>query len=162
MSLEHGFHLAQINVARALAPLDDPIMADFVAQLDAVNAAAEASPGFVWRFKSDEGASSYFKIPGDERLVVNLTVWEDVESLKAYAYRGAEHAAVFRARRQWFEKPAESPLALWWVAAGHIPTIEEGFERLALVRAKGPTGQAFTFKTAFSPDGLPREAIVAI
>jgi hypothetical protein len=145
-------HLAQINVARALAPLDDPLLADFVAQLDLVNAAAERSEGFVWRLASDEGGpSSYVRAYDDPRMVVNLTVWTSVEAVKAYAYRNAEHAAVFRARRQWFEHLDGPSLALWWIPAGTLPTAEEGKAKLELLARLGPTPDAFTFKAPFPP-----------
>jgi hypothetical protein len=156
---ERLFHLAQINVARAVAPLDDPSMAEFVAQLDAVNAVADASPGFRWRLKSENGRPSSY-VPGtdDDRMLINLTVWDSVEALRQYVYRTHEHAAVFRDRRKWFEVP-ESPLfALWWVTAGHIPTVEEGFARLARLRECGPTADAFTFKATFPPPGVPEES----
>ena len=113
-------HLAEINVARTLQPLDHPGMADFIAQLDAVNALADADPGFVWRLKSESGgASSYVKVGDDERLVVNLSVWRSIESLEAYVYRSHGHAGVHRDRRRWFEPPMESPHAMWWDPRPH-------------------------------------------
>lgn len=143
-------HLAEFNVARTLYPLDHPEMADFVAQLDSVNALADADPGFVWRLKSDAGgASSYVRVPGDELLLVNLSLWRSVESLKAYVYRSHGHSAVFRDRRRWFEAPTEAPLAMWWIPEATIPTVEEGFARLAHLRLQGPSAYAFTFKALF-------------
>jgi hypothetical protein len=146
-----SWHLAQINIARARAPLTDPLMADFVAQLDAVNAVAEASPGFVWRLKTDDGSpSSYVKFSDDDRIIVNMSVWESIETLEAYVYRAHEHADVFRNRRRWFEPIPGPQVALWWVPAGHIPSLEEGRERLRLLTKDGPTPAAFTFKRRFS------------
>jgi hypothetical protein len=151
-SSETTFHLAQINVTRAIAPLDDPLLSDFVAQLDIVNAVADADPGFVWRLKSDDGgASSYVKVPGDERLLINLTVWKSIESLKAYVYRSHEHAGVFRDRRKWFEPPDGPTFTLWWIRAGDEVTVDEGFRRLEILRTHGPTPEAFTFKASFPP-----------
>ncbi len=146
-----GFHLAQLNIGRTRAALDDPIMASFVAQLDAINALAEASPGFVWRLQGDGGqSSSYLHFYPDPNLLVNLTVWESVEALHAYTYR-SDHAAVFRGRKQWFEPHEGVYLVLWWISAGHIPTVEEADARLAHLREYGPTPFAFTFRQQFPP-----------
>lgn len=147
----HSNHLAQINIARARAPLDDPQMADFVAQLDAINMLAEQSPGFVWRLQAEDGSSSsYIHAFDDERLLVNMSVWESIETLHQYVYR-SRHNQVFRDRKKWFE-PHDGPyLALWWIPAGHIPTVEEGKERLEKLIQHGPTPKAFTFKTVFPP-----------
>lgn len=145
------FHIAQVNVARLLAPLDDPRLAEFVARLDAVNAEADASEGFVWRLKSDAGgASSYLRPFDDDRLIINISVWTSVESLHRFVYRALGHAAVYRARRQWFA-PLETPLAMWWMEAGRVPTVDEAKARLALLERQGPTPDAFTFKTRFPP-----------
>ena len=143
-------HLAEINVARTLYALDHPAMAEFIAQLDAVNALADADPGFVWRLKSETGgASSYVKVGDDDRLIVNLSVWRSIESLKSYVYRSHGHAAVYRDRRRWFEAPTEASLAMWWIPEGTIPTVEEGLVRLAHIRSRGPSAFAFTFKATF-------------
>lgn len=147
----NGFHLAQFNIARALAPLDDPLLHDFVAQLDAVNAEAEASPGFVWRLKGDGDApSSYLRAYPDPNMLINLTVWESIETLHAYTYRSG-HADVYRQRKQWFEPGQNPSFTLWWVRAGHIPTVEEGRARLEYLCAHGPTPFAFTFRRQFPP-----------
>jgi hypothetical protein len=148
--LSEAVHLAQINVARGLFPLDHPAMADFVTLLDVVNGVADADSGLVWRLKTESGGpSSYVKVPGDERMLINLTVWRSIDSLKNYVYRSHEHAGAFRDRKRWFEEPAEASFALWWVAAGDIPSVEEGFERLNMLRRLGPTSEAFTFKVTF-------------
>src|SRR6185436_165700 len=145
------YHLAQINIARVRAPLDDPSMADFVVQLDAVNAIADESPGFVWRLKAEDGQSSiYMRAFDDDRLLINMSVWETVEALQQYVYRD-QHGGVFRDRRKWFEPLAVPSLALWWIPAGHIPTIAEGKERLEMLARLGPTPEAFTFKNYFPP-----------
>ena len=145
------WHLAQINIARARAPLTDPLMADFVAQLDAVNRIADASTGFVWRLKAEDGgASSYVRLADDERLIVNMSVWTSVDELRAFVYRTHAHAAVYRDRLRWFEPLGEPQLALWWVPAGHIPSLDEGRHRLALLSREGPTQAAFTFKHQFA------------
>jgi hypothetical protein len=142
------YHLAQINIARMLAPIDDPIMADFVALLPPVNAMADVSRGFVWRLQTEEGDATSLKVYDDDMVIVNMSVWESVESLREYAYKSA-HAGVMRDRKRWFEKFEGPYYALWWVPAGHIPTTEEGKERLDHLREHGNTAYAFSFKNVF-------------
>ena len=138
-------HLAQINVARLRAPLTDPLLADFVAQLDAINVLAEESPGFVWRLKAEAGApSSYIKFSDDDLTIVNMSVWTSVDALFAYVYRSG-HGEVYRNRRTWFE-PIAHPFALWWIPEGDVPSLDEGRRRLELLARLGPTTDAFTFK----------------
>ena len=146
------FHLAQVNIGRVRAPLDDESMQGFVSRLEEINALAERSPGFVWRLKSDDsGPSSYLQPYDDERLLVNMSVWESVEALKDYTYRTA-HAEVLRDRKNWFEKFAGVYLAMWWVPVGHTPSIDEAKQRLAHLEEHGPTQFAFTFKSVMPPD----------
>jgi hypothetical protein len=150
------YHLAQINIARMVAPLDDPLMAGFVAQLDVINAVADASPGFVWRLQTDEGNATAINAFDDDRLLINMSVWESIEALHQYTYCSA-HSGVFKDRKKWFE-PHDAPhIALWWIPAGHIPTPQEGKERLGLLHRNGPTPEAFTFKQPFpSPDAIKK------
>ena len=143
-----AYHLAQINVARMLAPIDDPVMADFVAQLAPVNALADQSPGFVWRLQTDSGDATSLKAYEDEMVIINLTVWENVESLREFAYKDA-HYAVLRNRKRWFEKFAGPYYALWWIPAGQLPSIEEAKERLDHLRQHGDSAYAFSFKQVF-------------
>lgn len=142
------FHLAQLNVARMLAPLDHPLLADFAAALDRINALAESSPGFVWR---QTGTIAY---PGDPMVLVNYSVWQSVEELKTYAYR-SEHVEIFRRRAEWFERPTEAHMVLWWIPAGHQPTLEEAVARLRHLREHGPGPLAFTFAHASEPPAAP-------
>ena len=143
------YHIAQINIARARASLDDPLMADFVRQLDEVNALAERSTGFIWRLKDEGGgASSYIRAFDDDRMLINMSVWESVEALKNYVYR-THHGRVFRDRKKWFEPPDKSPLAIWWIPVGETPTVEEGLRRLNLLWQTEPSPEAFTFKQMF-------------
>ncbi|MCI0576711.1 MAG: DUF3291 domain-containing protein [Chloroflexi bacterium] len=144
-------HVAQINIARMNAPLDDPIMAGFVGRLDEINALADRSPGFVWRLQTDAGNATYLRPYDDERIIVNMSVWESIPHLKEYVYRTA-HAGLVRQRRDWFEKIPDAYVALWWVPAGHVPGVDEGKKRLAHLEKHGPTPIAFTFKTTFPPD----------
>jgi hypothetical protein len=143
------FHLAQLNVATLKAPLDSPQLADFVANLDRINALAEAAPGFVWRLQTEEGDATALRPFGDN-VLVNMSVWRDAGSLSRYVYRSA-HVEVMRRRREWFAQMAEAYVVLWWVPAGHIPTLDEAKQRLDLLRAAGPSPRAFTFRAAFPP-----------
>ncbi len=152
-----NIHLAQINIGRMKAPLDDPAMAGFMSRLDDLNALAERSPGFVWRLQGDEGNNTYLRPYDDERIIVNMSVWQTIERLRAYVYESA-HAEVLRQRRDWFEKFDGMFLALWWIPAGHVPTVEEAKKRLALLESHGPTPFAFTFKTPFEPVIAPLSA----
>src|SRR5215470_15816625 len=113
------FHLAQVNIARLRAPLDDPLLAGFVVRLDDVNALADAAPGFVWRLQTDSGNATALRPYDDDRILVNLSVWQSPEHLRAFVYRSA-HAEVLRQRKSWFERFDEAYYALWWVTAGHI------------------------------------------
>jgi hypothetical protein len=148
--------LAQLNIARLLAPLDSPQLADFVAQLDEVNAIADAAPGFVWRLQDASGNATAIDAtsmqvgadpPGDG-VIVNLSVWESVEALRSYVF-GAGHVEVLRRRREWFAPMASAYVVLWWVPSGHRPTLEEAHARLELLDASGPTQDAFTLRTPF-------------
>ena len=145
------FHIAQINIGRIKAPLEDRMMAGFVGRLDEINALADASPGFVWRLQTDEGNATYFRPYDDDRILMNMSVWETVDTLRNYVYHTV-HAELFRQRHNWFEKFAGSYVALWWVPVGHKPGIDEAKKRLAHLEANGPTQFAFTFKTVFQPD----------
>ena len=146
-----AYELAQLNVALMREPLESPRMADFVANLDRINALAESSPGFVWRMQSEEGNATAFRPLGDDTLV-NISVWRDVQSLNKYVY-GSAHAEVMRRRKEWFERMREAWFVLWWVPRGHRPSIAEATAKLELLRAKGPTQDAFNFRRAFlAPD----------
>jgi hypothetical protein len=153
------YHIAQVNIGRVKASVEDPIMAGFVARLDEINALAERSPGFVWRLQTSEGNATYFRpYPEDDRILINMSVWETIESLRHYVYQTA-HAELLRQRQAWFEKFAGSYAALWWVPAGHRPGMDEATKRLAYLEKHGPTQFAFTFKTTFAPDEQFQRAI---
>jgi hypothetical protein len=141
-------HLAQINLARMVAPLEDPAMAGFVAQLEAVNAAAERSEGFVWRLQSDEGDATAVRVLDDAALLVNVSVWSSAESLLKYVYQSG-HGPVLRDRARWFSRMTEAHLALWWLPEGAPPTVEEALRRLLFLRAHGETPFAFTFRRRY-------------
>ncbi len=149
-----AFHLAQVNVARALVPLEDPLLADFMSQLDAVNALAEQSAGFVWRLQDDSGNATDVAVGDDPRVIVNLSTWVSAESLFDFVYKTG-HTKVMARRREWFEKPERPHMVLWWVPAGLEPSVEEALARLRLLDSQGPTAEAFTFKMRFP---MPRAA----
>ena len=145
-----AYELAQLNIGVLKGPIDSPVMADFVANLDRINALAESTPGFVWRLQTEEGNATAIRPYEDEKIAVNMSVWRDVESLNKYVY-SSEHVQIMRRRREWFEKMDQAFLVLWWVPRGHRPGIEEAKARLEVLRAKGPTAEAFTFRRAFPP-----------
>jgi hypothetical protein len=154
-----GFHIAQVNVALPREPLDSPLLAEFVAALEPVNALADHSPGFVWRLQDDGGDATSFRLLDDDRLLVNLSVWDSIEALARFVYQG-DHAAVMRRRREWFVHVTEVITALWWVPAGHIPSLEEAEERLTHLREFGPKPFAFTFRDRFPlPDAGAAQAL---
>ena len=142
-------HLAQLNIAKLKYGLDDPELADFIARLDDVNALADESPGFVWRLQTDEGDATAIDFFGSDYLV-NMSVWQDVESLRDYAFRSA-HKEVLARRHEWFDRMEDAYAVLWWIPAESIPTIEEASERLESLRQQGPNPQAFNFKQIFEP-----------
>jgi Domain of unknown function (DUF3291) len=140
-------HLAQLNIARLRAPIDSPEVADFVALLPEVNGLAERSPGYVWRLQDESGDATALR-PFEPDVIVNLTVWQSVESLRGFVYRTA-HLEPMRRRRDWFVPADEAYLVLWWIPAGVLPTIAEAAERLDLLRRKGPSPEAFTLREPY-------------
>jgi hypothetical protein len=156
-----AFELAQLNIGIIKGPMDSPLMADFAAGLTRINALADRSPGFVWRLQTEAGDATTIRPFDDDNLLVNMSVWRDVESLNQYVY-GSAHVDLMRRRREWFERMPKAFLVLWWVPKGHRPSIAEAIARLELLRAKGPTAEAFTFRQAFpSPDAPAAHSSVA-
>ena len=142
------FHLAQLNIATLIEPLDSPRLADFVAALPSVNTIAEAAPGFVWRLVDDSGADATALRPFGPDVIVNLTVWESVETLREFVFRSG-HVEPLRRRREWFHVADQPYAVLWWVPAGHIPTVEEGRERLTHYQRHGATPFSFWFSQRY-------------
>ena len=142
------FQLAQINIGRLVAPIEDPRLADFVAQLDPVNRLAETAPGFVWRLQSDSGNATDLAYSEDPLVIVNMSVWESLAALRDYTY-ASHHIQVFRKRAKWFEKMDGANYCLWWVPAGHLPTVTEGRQRLEHYQARGASPFAFWFSQSF-------------
>lgn len=147
-------HIAQMNVGTILYETTDPRMADFMNNLDRINALAEATPGFVWRLTGEGNNATDIRPAADPMFLVNMSVWRDVEALFEYVYR-SDHRAFMVRRREWFAKPDGPYHVLWWVEEGHIPTVEEGLARLRYVAEHGPTPYAFTFKTVFPEVAAP-------
>lgn len=144
------YHIAQVNIARFAISLDDPAMVGFFAYLAPLNALADKTPGFIWRYQTETGDATGLRVYDDDRIIVNFTVWESIEALKDFVYRG-DHTHVMRKRQKWFEKMDDQYMALWWVPAGHIPTWREAQERLDSLRAQGETPYAFSFRKLFPP-----------
>jgi Domain of unknown function (DUF3291) len=145
------YHIAQVNIGRTKAPLDDLGMSGFVNRLEEINAVADHSPGFVWRLQTPEGDATYLRPYDDDRILINMSVWETIDDLRHYVYKTA-HAELLRQRQDWFEKFVGVYVALWWVPVGHVPGVDEAKKRLAYLEKHGPTEYAFTFKTIFQPD----------
>ncbi|MCU1648717.1 MAG: hypothetical protein JWN03_8992 [Nocardia sp.] len=145
-------HLAQLNTGRLVAPEGDPQVAEFYAELDRINAVADASPGFVWRLVDGESnnATSLRPYETDPDMLINISTWESREALFNYVYRSA-HMEFLRRRREWFVPLRKTVTVLWWIPIGHTPTVEESMARLEHLEANGPTPHAFTFRNAFEP-----------
>jgi hypothetical protein len=148
LELAMAHYLAQINISRLLAPLDDPKIAAFVAQLEPINALADKAPGFVWRLKSESGNATDIAYNDDPFVIVNMSVWESIETLRGFAYR-SDHANVLRDRAKWFEKMDKPSYCLWWIPAGHLPTVADGRERLEHYQKRGATPHSFWFSQHF-------------
>jgi Domain of unknown function (DUF3291) len=153
----NGDELAQINIGRLRAPTDAPEVAEFMAALDEVNALADVHPGFRWRLQTEDGNATAVRPYEDETILVNMSVWASIEALADYVYRSA-HTAFLRRRREWFTGLGDVHMVLWWVPAGHRPTVAEGQARLAHLSANGPTPHAFTFRHPFGADEATQPA----
>jgi hypothetical protein len=139
-------HLAQLNIGRFRYPTGDPRMADFMNNLDLVNALAERSEGFVWRLKDDSGNATSFQPFPDPQMAVNLSVWESVEALERYVWQTV-HKRFYGRRQEWFDVLEGPHLVMWWVPAGHLPTLVEAKERLEHLAERGSTDRAFGWES---------------
>ena len=149
------YELAQLNVGIIKGPMNSPVMAEFAANLERINALADRSPGFAWRLQTEEGDATSIRPFENENLLLNMSVWRNLQSLHDYVY-GSAHLQIMRRRREWFERMPEAFLVLWWIPAGHRPSIAEAIAKLDVLRAKGPTEEAFTFRQSFPPPGALR------
>lgn len=147
------YHLAELNIARALYENDDPRFKDFVDMIEPVNQMAERMPGYVWRLVDDSGVGTMdIKAFDDPRLLVNLSVWEDLDSLLTFVNKTV-HARVMNRRKEWFAAMESHHLVLWWVPAGHQPDLAEARVRLEQLDRNGPSAEAFTIGKFYGPDG---------
>ncbi len=143
------YHLAQLNIAHMRGEYEDPVMAEFVANIDRINAIADTSPGFVWRLEDEEGNATSIR-PFGESTLINMSLWESLDALKAFVF-DSMHREIMKRRGEWFERMEDAYVVLWWVPSGHIPSEEEAGEKLALLRANGPGPAAFNFREPFDP-----------
>ncbi len=151
-----NWHLAQVNIARLIEPLDSDRLADFVAALDPVNAEADLAPGFVWRLKTEEGNATSlvafeWDVSGTAGVITNMSVWESFDALKNFVY-SPNHLAVMKQRRNWFHQVAEATTALWWVRAGEVPTLQQAETKIRTLREQGPTSASFGLNQIFDPE----------
>jgi hypothetical protein len=153
------FQIAQVNIGRIRAPLDDPLLAGFVARLADINALADSSPGFVWRLQTDAGNATSLRPYDDDRLLVNLSVWANPADLRDFVYRSA-HAEVMRQRKSWFERFDGMYYALWWIPKGRIPSVQEAKDRLEVLRDRGESALAFSFAKLYPPPDASAEGPV--
>jgi hypothetical protein len=152
MRAPDGWQLAQVNVARARFPVESAEMADFMALLDPINALADGTEGFVWRLQTEAGDATALRPFDDDRIMINMSVWESFAALRSFVYL-SRHLEVMRRRREWFERMAEAYLALWWIPAGQLPTIADARARLDILRERGPSPAAFTFHDRYPAPG---------
>ena len=158
-----SFDLAQVNVSRLLAPLDQPLLAQFMAALDEVNASGDEAAGFRWRLQTEDGNATSVRAFGwdvadSHGVIVNLTTWSSVETLADLVFSG-RHLEVMRRRREWFARAAEPMTALWWVPAGHRPSTDEAEERVRRLRQHGPTPYVFSFRAPFPRPDQPGQSV---
>lgn len=138
-----GMHLAELNVGRLVAPVDDPRVAEFMDNLDRINGLGKRMPGFVWMMEGTAGAGNTdAAIDGDPQFVPNLSVWESVETLEKFVW-GTIHKRFYEEREKWFEVLGDMHFVMWWVPVGHTPTLAEALERLAHLRQNGDSDHAF-------------------
>ena len=152
-----AYELAQLNIGIIRGPMDSPVMAEFAANLARINALADGAPGFVWRLQTEAGDATAIRPFENENMLVNMSVWRDVESLQRFVYHTA-HVEIMRRRREWFERMSEAYMVLWWVPLGARPQVSEALARLASLRERGPGAQAFTFRQPFPPPDAPQRA----
>ena len=145
--------LAQLNIARALSPLDSPLLKEFVDNLAGINGLAERSPGFIWRLQDESGDATSIKLFDDPNLIVNLSVWESVDTLKDFIIR-TRHVEFLQRRYEWFEKMAKASHVMWWVQPSHVPTVQEALERLEYLHDIGDSSFAFGFRATQYHSGI--------
>ena len=156
-----NYHLAQLNIGRLVHPIDHPAIKPFLDALDEINALADAAPGFIWRLQTEEGNATAVEHPwsADPFMLVNMSVWTTPQALREFVYH-SNHRPFLNRRTEWFEKPTAPHYVLWWIPAGHIPSLAEAQERLEHYRQHGPTAHAFWFGELFpAPTELPAQVL---
>jgi len=143
-----GYCLAQVNVALARDEMDSSQMQGFVSRLEEIDSLADHAPGFVWRLQTESGDSTSIRVFDDPLMLVNLSVWEDLEALRQFVFRTL-HAELLKNRAEWFRKMDTNHLAMWWIPHGHVPSVEEAKEKLEYIRQHGPSQEAFNLAKAF-------------
>jgi len=143
-----GYWLAQLNIAPAKDEMDSPVMQGFVSRLDEINALADCSDGFVWRLQTEKGDATSIREFDDALVLVNLSVWEDLETLRQFVFRTL-HAELIKNRAEWFRKMDTNHLVMWWIPHGHVPSVEEAKTKLEYIRQHGPTQEAFNLAKPF-------------
>lgn len=146
-------HLAQLNIAEPKFSLDKPEMADFVNNLEPINAIAEQSAGFIWRLKDDSGDATNIKVDANPNIIVNMSVWENQASLKDFMFK-THHIDFLKRKKEWFHTMNTPSYVMWWIPKGHIPTVQEAIEKLEHLRIHGETPLAFSFKSQFTEKDL--------
>lgn len=147
--MRNKYHLAQLNIAKMIAPISSPIMADFVANLDRINHIAEKHEGFIWRLTGDSNNAVAIRVFEDDSMIVNMSVWTSLDSLFKFTY-ASEHVEIFKRKKEWFSKMTEMHMVFWYVPDGHMPTANEAKERLKFLKTNGETPYAFTFKSKYT------------
>jgi hypothetical protein len=149
--MKNRLYLAQVNIGKIIAPMDSPLMAGFADNLDRINALAESSEGFIWRLKDEANNATSIKVFDDDFIIINMSVWSNMDTLYKYVYQSA-HTDYLKRRREWFEKMPEMHMALWYVPENHIPDTAEAVDKLNYIRKNGETPFAFGFKKKYSPE----------
>jgi hypothetical protein len=150
--MSSGYHLAQLNIGTALDSMESEVMKDFTDNLELINGIGENSPGFVWRLKDESGDATAIEFTDDPNVLVNLTVWQDPQSLKDFVFK-TQHATFLARKKEWFKPVSEATYVLWWIPEGHIPSLEEAKAKLDHLNEHGESPSAFSFKKLYGPQG---------
>ncbi len=146
--MSHYF-IAEINIAKMKGvDINDPIMKEFVENLDAVNQIAEKSEGFVWRLKDENNNATILNPYNDETIIINVSVWKSIETLENFMYR-TFHSDFLKRRKEWFLTYGSAHTAMWWIPEGHIPTMQEAVDKLSFLQTNGPSPNSFDFRHKF-------------
>ena len=152
--LDKKYQLAQINISRMIGVnINDPIMKEFVDNLDKVNNLAEHSEGFVWRLKDENNDATSFNPYNDEQVIINISVWESIASLETFVFKTL-HTDFLKRRKEWFQKFGKVSTAMWWISEGDFPSVENAVELLDYLQKNGPSQKVFNFRNKYAPPTL--------